>query len=56
MKVTSKTRKLLADVKKKCKARRCVGCPFWDNMLECRLNYPYRWSIDDWEEYKNEAD
>lgn len=54
MRVTSKTRKLLADIKKMCADKRCAVCPFWDNVLECRLNLPYCWSIDDWEEYKDD--
>lgn len=53
MRVTRKTRKLLADIKKMCWGREdCKGCPFWDKVLECRLCNPCRWCIDDWEEYK----
>lgn len=53
MRVTSKTRKLLADIKKMCLGRAdCKSCPFWDNVLECRLCNPWNWCIDDLEEYK----
>lgn len=55
MRVTRKTRKLLADIKKMCLGRAdCKSCPFWDNVLECRLCNPWNWCIDDWEEYKND--
>lgn len=55
MRVTSKTRKLLADIKKMCAGRKtCERCPLWDKDLHCRLDGPCAWCIDDWEEYKNE--
>ena len=55
MRVTCKTRKLLADIKKMCAGRRsCERCPLWDKDLHCRLDGPCAWCIDDWEEYKNE--
>lgn len=55
MRVTNKTRKLLADIKKMCINREvCKTCPFWDKVLQCRLHYPYGWRIDDWKEYKEE--
>lgn len=53
MRVTTKTRKLLADVKKMCMGRGlCNHCPFWDDDLQCRIGYPVQWYIDDWTEYK----
>lgn len=53
MRVTSKTRKLLSDIKKMCLGKRtCKGCPLWDDDLRCRLCGPCSWCIDDWEEYK----
>lgn len=56
MRVTRKTRKLLADIKKMCTGRVvCLQrCPFWDKDLGCRLNHPHCWCIDDWKEYKEE--
>lgn len=55
MRVTHKTRKLLADIQKMCIDRgMCKTCPFWDKLLDCRLNYPYGWTIADWDEYKEE--
>lgn len=55
MRVTSKTRKLLADIKKMCFEKEdCTKCPFWDKLLECRFYAPSSWLIDDWEEYKDE--
>lgn len=55
MRVTRKTRKLLSGIKKMCEGKTlCDGCPFWDNVLDCRLYMPYSWAIDDWEEYKDE--
>ena len=56
MRVTSKTRKRLADIRKMCIGRvRCDDCPFWDNELKCRLIYhPYEWLIEDWKECKEE--
>lgn len=55
MRVTRKTRKLLADIKKMCNERDdCTRCPLWDKALGCRFDVPASWMIDDWEEYKNE--
>ena len=55
MRVTRKTRKLMADIKKMCNNRdKCARCPFHDKELHCRLRLPFNWLIDDLEEYKNE--
>ena len=55
MRVTRKARKLLADIKKMCNDRDCGRCTFYDKELKCRLGLPFAWMIDDWKEYKDEA-
>lgn len=57
MKNVEEIKKTLLYVRQKCAAtKRCDKCPFWDDVLECRLNGPMGWWIDDWKVKKNEAD
>lgn len=56
MKNVEEIKKTLLYVKQACEIKGCDKCPFWDDDLECRLNGPFGWWIDDWKGKKDEAD